>query len=208
MEARLRADAERNREALVAAATAVFAEQGLQAPLDEVARRAGVGNATLYRRFPQRSHLVEAVFGERFAGFVELTNRALRADDPWQAFCDLVMHLCALQAEDRGLSDLLTTTDYDDAGQLAATRTEARVRTFQIIERARLSDGLRADFTPQDFMLLLIANAAVARRTADVMPEAWRRHLALALDGLRAPAATPAPPPPDLQELTTAVRWA
>src|SRR3546814_12602905 len=97
----LRADAARNREAIVEAARAVFAEQGLDAPLDEIAKRAGTGTATLYRRFPTRADLVAAVFAETMAAHVEAVEAALGDDDPWNGFASLIRAAAASQHETR-----------------------------------------------------------------------------------------------------------
>src|SRR5262247_4053376 len=105
---RLRVDAERNRAALLAAAREVFAEQGLEAPLEEVALRAGVGIATLYRRFPNRRQLVAAALVDTFAQYAEAAERALAVSDPWAGFAGFIERICELQAADRGLSDLLS----------------------------------------------------------------------------------------------------
>src|SRR4051794_4136234 len=113
MAVRLRADAERNRTALLAAARVVFGEHGLEASLDEIARRAGVGNATLYRRFPTRRDLIAAVFAGRMSEYVELADEALRNPDPWQAFVGYLTRVCEVQATDRGLSELLVTSNFD-----------------------------------------------------------------------------------------------
>src|SRR3954451_19560543 len=102
----LRADAARNREAIVEAARAVFADQGLDAPLDEIAKRAGTGNATLYRRFPTRSDLVSAVFADQMAAHVEAVDAALGDDDPWNGFAGYIRTVTAMQARNRGIADL------------------------------------------------------------------------------------------------------
>src|SRR6266498_1487574 len=103
---RLRVDAERNRAAILAAAREVFAEQGLEAPLEEIALRAGVGIATLYRRFPARAQLVAAALIEKVTQYAEAAEQALAAPDPWAGFASFVEGICELQADDRGLSDL------------------------------------------------------------------------------------------------------
>lgn len=182
MAARLRADAERNRTALLAAARQVFGEQGLDASLDEIARRARVGNATLYRRFPSRRELIGEVFAGRMAEYVELAERALREQDAWVAFVGYLTRLCEMQATDRGLSELLVTTTFDDDDRLTELRRIAQRGATAVIGRAQAEGGLRHDFTRQDLVLLLSANAGVARRSAD--PKAWRRQLALVVDGL------------------------
>lgn len=189
MPTRLRADAERNRVALLAAAREVFGEQGLDASLDEIARRAGVGNATLYRRFPNRRELIAEVFAGRMTEYVQLAEAALREPDAWIAFVGYLTRLCEFQATDRGLSELLVTTTFDDDARLTELRATAQRRTNEVIRRAQAEGGLRPDFTRKDLLLLLTANAGVLQRSAD--PNAWRRQLALLLDGLadRTPAA-------------------
>ena len=104
----LRSDAVRNRRLLVDAARSVFGERGLSAPLDEIARRAGVGNATLYRRFPTRCALVAAVFADTLRDVLAETEQALAQPDPWTAFADHLTFLFRVQATDRAFADLLT----------------------------------------------------------------------------------------------------
>ena len=188
MPTRLRADAQRNRAALLAAAREVFGEQGLDASLDEIARRAGVGNATLYRRFPNRRELIAEVFAGRMTEYVQLAEAALREPDAWMAFVGYLTRLCEMQATDRGLSELLVTTSFDHDARLTELRATAQRRTNEVIRRAQAQGGLRPDFTRKDLLLLLTANAGVLQRSAD--PNAWRRQLALLVDGLadRGPA--------------------
>src|SRR2546426_6922377 len=102
----LRADAARNRAVLVAAAREVMAERGLEAPLDEIARRAGMGNAPLYRRFPRRIDLIAAVFADRMAEHARAVAAALEADDPWEGFRGYVKAAAELQLHDHGIADL------------------------------------------------------------------------------------------------------
>jgi AcrR family transcriptional regulator len=182
MAARLRADAERNRTALLAAAREVFGEQGLDASLDEIARRAHVGNATLYRRFPSRRELIAEVFAGRMNEYVELAERALAEPDPWAAFVGYLSRICEMQATDRGLSELLVTNTFDGDDRLTELRATAQRGATEVIRRAQASGSLRRDFTRQDLVLLLAANAGVVRRSAD--PQASRRHLVLVIEGL------------------------
>ncbi|MGX6603954.1 TetR/AcrR family transcriptional regulator [Micromonosporaceae bacterium Da 78-11] len=188
MATRLRADAERNRTALVAAAREVFGEHGLDASLDEIARRARVGNATLYRRFPHRRDLIAEVFAGQMDGYVQLAALARHEPDPWVAFAGYLTQIFEMQATDRGLSELLVTTSFDDDERLAALRLAAQQGATEVIERAQRAGVLRADFTRQDVSLLMRANAAVVKHAT--RPDAWRRQLTLLLDGL---AARPAP---------------
>lgn len=192
----LRADAARNRDAIVAAARTVFAEQGLGASLDEIARRAGVGNATLYRRFPSREELVQAALLPSMADYLAVAEEGLADPDPWAGFRDYLLRLCQLQARDRGLADLLITTIRTPSGELEELRGSAFELTKQLIRRAQDAGELRADFRHQDLPLLLMANAGLVERTQKGAPDSWRRVAAFLLDGLQARAATPAPPAP------------
>src|SRR5215471_5679817 len=100
----LRADAVRNRAALIEAAREVFAEHGLDASLEEIACRAGVGIATLYRRFPGREQLIAAALVDKVAEYAHAAEEALAVTDPWEGFAGYVYRICELQAADRGLS--------------------------------------------------------------------------------------------------------
>ena len=179
---RLRADAERNRTALLAAAREVFGEQGLDASLDEIARRARVGNATLYRRFPTRRDLIAEVFAGQMAEYVALAEFAMVEPDPWRAFVGYLTRLFEMQATDRGLSELLVNSRFDDDERLAGLRAAAQRGATDVIGRAQQAGVLRSDFSRQDLSLLLRANAAVVHQVSS--PDAWRRHLNLLLEGM------------------------
>jgi AcrR family transcriptional regulator len=200
----LRADAERNRRQLVETARTVLAERGLEAPLDEIARRAGVGNATLYRRFPSRQDLIAAVFVETLHQVVEASERALADPDPWNGFAEHLVFLAELQAGSRALADLLTTS-ISGKGELATLRDVAFGNLNQLIDKAQEAGALRADFGHGDVVLILMAGAGLVQRTADAAPIAWRRHLSYVLDGLRAPARTPAAPAPTDRQVLAAM---
>jgi AcrR family transcriptional regulator len=184
---RLRADAARNRQSLIDAAHAVYGQRGLDAPLDDIARYAGVGNATLYRHFPTRCALASAVFADTLHRVLDAAHEALRNPDPWAGFAAHVKFLCRLQATDRGLADLLTT-EVAGAPELEDLRHRTHAAFARLARRARDSGQLRPDFVPQDILVLLIANAGLVHRTAQSAPNAWDRFTDLALDGLRAPA--------------------
>jgi AcrR family transcriptional regulator len=183
----LRADAERNRCQLMSAALAVFGERGLDAPLDEIARRAGVGNATLYRRFPTRCDLVAAVFAGTLLEVIVATRQHLAYEDPWLGFRDHLIYLCELQAGSRAVADLISSTT-GGGDELDRLRTEALDGLTALIGRAQARGDLRMDFRPPDVMLILMANAGLAERTGDTAPVAARRYLEYVLDGLHTPA--------------------
>jgi AcrR family transcriptional regulator len=192
----MRADAKRNRAVLVAAAQEVFGDVGLDAPLDDIAKRAGVGSATLYRRFSGRPELIWEAFSDRMGSYLRAADEALARPDPWPAFLDFLRHACELQAADRGFSELLTTTVVEVDDRITRLRILGRERAAQLIARAKAGGDLREDFTPQDFILILMANDGLVRRTARHAPDSWRRQLAITIDGLRRSAATEAPPAP------------
>ncbi len=201
----LRADAARNREAIVDAARAVFAEQGLEAPLDEIAKRAGTGNATLYRRFPTRGDLVAAVFAEQMAAHVEAVETALADDDPWNGFASYIETVAAMQARDRGIADLVTM-DVSGAPEIEELRSRAYDGVVRLVGRAQEAGVLRQDFTDQDVVLLLMANAGLVERAHGIPAEASARLIHLLLDGFRAQAATEGPAAPSPREVVAAMR--
>jgi AcrR family transcriptional regulator len=200
-----RSHARRNHELLVAAARDVFAEQGVDAPLEAIARRAGVGIGTLYRHFSSRDALVEAIFERRIGDLVAVAEAAAAEPDGWSAFVGLLERTLELQTGDRVLKEILLRHP-PRPGRLASAREDMRRRFEQVLERARAEGGLRADFTFSDLALLLWSFAPVIDATAEVAPEAWRRHLHLLVDGLRAGAATPrAQPPLDDEQLRSSM---
>lgn len=190
----LRADAQLNRDRILAAAAELFAERGLSVPLEEIAARAGVGVATLYRRFPARADLAAAAFERNITGYTRAVDRALADADAWRGFRTLVLELCELQAGDAGLRDLLTT-QFPASSAVAQRTGEALEKVRAVIRRAQDAGTLRPDVTAGDVVVLLLANAGVLRATGDT--GAWRRFAALMLDGFGAGSQNPqAPLPP------------
>lgn len=201
----LRADAERNRLALIDAAQQVFAEQGIEAPLEEVAARAGVGIATLYRRFPTRHELVVAALTERIAHYLVIAERALGDEDPWRGFTRFVEEVCALQARDRGLSDLLFMA-LPASETVERLRRLAQSRTAALIERGKAAGILRPDLVDDDLRLMLLGQAAIVRVTSKDAPDAWRRYVGLMLEAFCSQHGAALPPPPTKAQLARAMR--
>jgi hypothetical protein len=114
--------------------------------------------------------------------YVELADHALHDSDPWAAFVGYLTRVCEMQATDRGLSELITTTAFDDDERLTALKSTAQRGADDVIKRAQAAGVLRPDFTRSDISLLLMANAGVVQRSPD--PQAWRRQLALVIEGL------------------------
>jgi AcrR family transcriptional regulator len=191
----LRADAERNRDRIVAAAREVFAERGLAAPMEEVARRAGVGVGTLYRRFPSREALVAGAFEAKLAAYADAVADALAEPDPWLGFCAYVERVCGMQADDRGFTDVLTIT-FPTHERFEAARARAYEGFVELVNRAQATGQLRADFVPEDLVMLLMANAGVVNATGYAAPDTWRRLVAYLVQAFAASAAAPLPDPP------------
>ncbi len=201
----LRADAARNRAAIVEAAREVFAEHGLDALLGEIARRAGTGNATLYRRFPTRGDLIAAVFAERMAEHLDAVEAALADPDPWHGFASYVEAAGAMQARDRGIADLVTM-DVATAPEIERLRSRAFHGLVRLVERARSAGVLRADFTTEDVVILLMANAGLVERAHGITADASARLIHVLLDGFRAHAASDGPPVPGPRRMRLAMR--
>jgi AcrR family transcriptional regulator len=191
----LRADAERNRERILDAAREVFAEHGLDASTNEVARRAGVGVATLFRRFPTRDDLIGAVFADKMHAYAAATDDALADPDPWRGFCGYIERVCEMQADDRGFADVLTLT-FPTAKALEAERNKSADALGELIDRAKATGRLRADFEHQDVPLILMANAGVVTATRNAAPDAWRRIVGYLIQSFATEAARPLPAPP------------
>jgi AcrR family transcriptional regulator len=206
----LRRDARRNRERILAAARAAFAEHGLDVGVDEIARRAGVGMGTLYRRFPTKDALIEAILEDRLEEVVALLERAVGGHDPWRDFEGFMSEVVALQARDRGFKDILASSRRDEP-RLTAARDRIAPLMERLLARAQAAGEMRADVDPRDVGPLLWGAGRVVESTGEVAPDYWRRYLTLVLDGLRAPGAAPrdlpAPPLTDEQAAAAMQRY-
>jgi AcrR family transcriptional regulator len=191
----LRADAERNRQRLIAAAREVFAERGLHVPMEDIARHAGVGVATLYRRFPTRAHLIAGAFETKMCAYADAVAQAMAEPDAWAGFCGYLERVCAMQAEDRGFANVLIMTFPLDK-RFEAERDRAFRGFAELAGRAKAAGKLREDFVVEDLALMLMANAGVIAGTADAAPGAWRRFAGYMIQAFSASNTAPLPPPP------------
>jgi AcrR family transcriptional regulator len=190
-----RKDAVRNRARILESAGEAFAELGLDVGVDEIARRAGVGMGTLYRHFPTKDALIDAILDQRLDRLAALAEEALEASDPWSGLVHFVERAVELQAADRGLKDVLSSRR---RAERSLTRARARLRPLleRLIERAQEDGSLRGDVANWDIVVLLWATGRIVELTAEVAPGQARRFIALHLDGLRARSASPLPAPP------------
>jgi AcrR family transcriptional regulator len=200
----LRRDAERNRQRLLAAAHEVFSEQGIEAPLEEIARRAEVGIGTLYRRFPTRTALIEALFEAKARAYAEASAAALGAEDAWEGLAGLIQRICELQAEDRGFADVLTAS-FPAAPELHSELSTARKNAEKLVARARSEGAVRQDFAAADLFWIVIANGAYLDAMRGIAPNAWRRYVALILDAIHTPSPGKMPGPPTGKQVEQAI---
>lgn len=179
----LRRDAERNRQRILRAAAEVFTQRGLDATLDDVARQAGVGVGTVYRRFPDKESLVEELFQERINALVAVAEEACTAPDPWQGLASFLEHATACMAGDLGLRQLMMFATYGK-DKVAYAREQMRPVVSKLVERAQAAGALRGDFSATDVPLIAYMLASVAEYASPVQPGVWRRYLALIVDGM------------------------
>lgn len=205
----LRRDARANRERLLAAAREAFAEAGLGVGVDGIAARAAVGVGTLYRHFPSKEALVDAVFEQRLEELALLVEEALAVADPWAGFAELVERLVELQHADRGFKDVMTS-HLSDEGQAAAFRARFAPNLERLIARAQAAGELRPDVVYEDVSVLLWAAGEVVVATRESAPGFWQRYVGLMLDALRVEGATPLRQPPltSDQHRRSVARWA
>ena len=199
----LRADAQLNRDRILSAAATLFAEHGLGVPLEEIARRARVGVATLYRRFPTRADLAAAAFERSMSEYTEAVDKAVANPRAGDGFRRLILDLCELQARDAGLRDLLTTA-FPATSAVELRTGEAVQKVKSLIARAQDEGSVRSDLVVADVVVMLLANAGVLTATSTAAPDAWRRFAALMIDAFMA-GRTSLPEPPDEQQLRRSV---
>jgi AcrR family transcriptional regulator len=186
----LRSDARRNRERLVAAARELFASGGAGVSVREIAQCAEVGMGTLYRHFPSRDDLVDAVLEDAFDEFVAIAEAALAEPDGWTGFRRFVEKGLLLHARNRGLKEVL---ERRLPGKERAEAMRQRIEPLigRLVVRAQEEGRLRPDFRPEDVGMLFWGGDRVIELSAAVSPQLWRRYLGFLLDGLQAEAATP-----------------
>jgi AcrR family transcriptional regulator len=179
----LRADAERNRRRVLVAAREAFASDGLEVTLDEVASRAGLGVATVYRRFPNKDALIEALFVEELEALADIARVSLEHPGPWEGLVYLLERSCERLVADRALRHLFFGTT-QSREIVACARRDLAPLTAAVIKRAQVAGRLRPEVTPQDVPALLLMVSSLADLASDLDPDLWRRYLALLLDGL------------------------
>jgi AcrR family transcriptional regulator len=175
-----RADARRNRKRVLEAARRCMARKGLDAQIEEIARLAGVGVGTVYRHFPTKEDLVEALALARFERLAELARDALAAEDPWTGFEGFIRAAARIQSEDRAISEVLTSRP--ETMSHAAESVDMIGLVGELMDRGQSDGSIRADADPRDVPMLMCALAGTYRNP-HTNPE---RYIGIVLDGLRA----------------------
>jgi AcrR family transcriptional regulator len=199
----LRSDARRNRELILAAASELFAESGAELSIDELARRAGVGHATIFRRFPSKDDLIVAMIEQRLNALAEAVEEAAHSEDAWEGLAGAMAVIAERQAMDRGLADAADSRVVG-APNLREARQRILTPMADLLARAQAAGQVRADLQPEDVFFLITA-AANASPCRFQIPGLWRRYLGVVLDGMRPEGASPlSPDAPALCEIEEA----
>jgi AcrR family transcriptional regulator len=181
-------------EKLRAAAAEAFSETGLDTPLEEIAARAGVSVGTIYNRLGSREALIDAAISDKAAAFVAAAvESAETVSDPWDRFVRYVEEICAFQASDFAFNDVLARVR-PKAERVNGICDEATAHATEYMKKAQRAGALRRDASHEDIFMIFWSTASLIRASDTIGPDAWRRNLALALDGLRTGAPHALPP--------------
>ena len=188
----LRADARRNQQAVIVAAKKLFAEEGLDAQMPDVAKAAKVGVGTVYRHFPTKDDLIAALAGERFVRLAEKAREELKAEDPWEGLCDFIRFSAQIQADDRGLCEVMGSRP--EVMSASAEAVGLDKLCDQLVKRAQGSGELRKDLAWEDIPMIACALGGITQAHGPGAGR-WPRLVEIVLDGLRAPGGTKLPKP-------------
>jgi len=180
-----RADAVRNRARVLDAARDCMARRGLDVQMDEIAKKAGVGVGTVYRHFPNKDELIEALASDRFVRLAELADESLEHPDPWEAFVAFMRASAMIQVDDKALSEVLVSRP--ETMRRAAESVNMLDRVARVIDRAKEAGVVRMDARPEDVPMVMCALAGACNHPMSNP----HRYISLVIDGLRAPGSTP-----------------
>ncbi len=189
----LRADARRNREAVLAAAKELLADEGLDAQMPDIAKAAGVGVGTVYRHFPTKDDLIWALVLQRFERLAEKAREGHEMDDAWDAVAEFIRFATQIQADDRGLCEVMRSRS--EMMFAAATAVGLPELCDQLVKRAQRAGQLRRDLTWEDIPMIACGLGSITQMQAGPAVGRWPRLVELILDGLRAPGSGKLPKP-------------
>lgn len=189
----LRKDAAENRERLLAAASDLFAQRGLGVTLNDIARYAGVGVGTAYRRFPNKEAVIDALFDQRLQALANLAEEALEDDDAWNGLVTYLDRALYMRHGDRGLDEMMNNPSLGDERASEARDRIAPIIT-QLVEKAQEQGKVRADLDHSDLVFIQVALSAIGDASREIEPNLYRRYLTIFLDGIRSDHAKSALP--------------
>jgi AcrR family transcriptional regulator len=189
----LRADARRNHESIVTAAKKLFADEGLDAQMPDVAKAAKVGVGTVYRHFPTKEDLIAALAAERFERLAEKAREGIEADDAWEGLCDFIRFSAEIQADDRGLCEVMGSRP--EVMNVAALAVGLDQLCERLVKRAQRSGGLRKDLEWEDIPMIACGLGRITPAEMGPARGRWPRMVEIVIDGLRAPGSTKLPKP-------------
>jgi AcrR family transcriptional regulator len=189
----LRADARRNREAIVAAAKRLFADNGLDAQMPDVAKAARVGVGTVYRHFPTKEDLIAALATDRFERLAEKAREGIAAEDPWEGLCEFIRFSAQIQADDRGLCEVMGSRPEVMANAAYAVGLDELCD--KLVRRARRSGALRKDLDWEDIPMIACSLGRATPAEHGPAVGRWPRLVEIIIDGLRAPGNSRLPKP-------------
>lgn len=187
---KLRTDAAHNRARILEVARELFAERGVDVPMTTIARRAGVGVATLFRRFPDRRSLIAEVFATQIAHCESVLDEAAADPDPWHGFCAFITDLGRMQIEDRGFTEAFLSSFAEDS-DIDEKRMHAESTFANLVERAQKSGRLRPDFSPSDLLLIFLANGGLSEAPSEHAHDLSRRLIAYLLQSFESNGQLP-----------------
>src|SRR5262245_52800306 len=189
----VRADARRNREAVIAAAKKLFADEGLDAQMPDVAKAAKVGVGTVYRHFPTKDDLIAALAGERFELLAEKAREGIAGEDPWEGLCGFIRYAALIQANDRGLCEVMGSRP--EVMEAAAYGVGLDELCDGLVKRAQRSGDLRRDLEWQDIPMIACSLGRITPAEQGPAVGRWPRLVEIVIDGLRAPGSSRLPKP-------------
>jgi AcrR family transcriptional regulator len=189
----LRADARRNHEAVIAAAKKLFADQGLDAQMPDVAKAAKVGVGTVYRHFPTKEDLIAALAAERFERLAEKAREGIEAEDPWEGLCDFIRFAAQIQADDRGLCEVMGSRP--EVMSASAEAAGLDKLCDKLVKRAQRSGELRKDLDWEDIPMIACGLGRITPAETGPATGRWPRLVEIIIDGLRAPGSAKLPKP-------------
>lgn len=180
----LRKDAALNRERLLAAAAELFASQGLNVTLNDIAHHAGVGVGTAYRRFPNKEAVIDALFEQRMSDVAAVAEQSLAEPDAWVGLTMFLEQALHMRHGDRGLNEIMNNPVLGDE-RVSEVRDRIAPIITKLVAKARDQGVVRPDLDQSDLIFIQLGLSAIIEKTGSIAPGLYRRYLTMFLDGIR-----------------------